>query len=105
MVRGVMFSVALSMLLIFAVFRLQSVYLEGLPPRVTRVDIETARIAYRTGQYQTATQFAIALKAAQDPPRIVILHDCRRIDVLEQIIDVLRDQEIKRFEIEMPEGC
>jgi hypothetical protein len=100
-----MFSVALSLLLIFAVYRLQSVYMEGLPPRVTRVDIEAERILYRTGSYKTPTQFAIALKAAQDPPRMLVLHDCRRIDVLGQIIEILRSQSIKRFEVEMAESC
>jgi hypothetical protein len=105
MVRGVMYSVALSLLLIFGVYRLQSVYMEGLPQRITRVDIESERILYRNGTYQTPTQLAIGLKAAQDPPRKLVLHDCRRIDVFEQVIDILRSQEIKRFEIEMPAGC
>jgi len=105
MIRGVMFSLALSLLLLFAVFRLQAVYLEGLPERVTRVDIYADRIAYRTGSYQTQTQFAIGLKAAQDPPRKIALHDCSRMAILEGVIDILREQDMSSFEIELPDDC
>ena len=105
MIRGVLFSLALSLLLIYAVLRLQSVYVEGIPERVTRVDIYSDRITYRTGTYYSATQLAIGLKAAQDPPQALALHHCGQNDELESVIDVLREQGFTSFEIELPEDC
>lgn len=105
MIRGVLFSLALSVLLIYAVLRLQSVYVEGIPERVTRVDVYADHITYRTGTYYSATQLAIGLKAAQDPPQVLALHDCGQNEALESVIEVLREQGLTNFEIELPEDC
>jgi len=105
MVRGVLFSVALSILLVFAVYRLQSVYQEGLPERVTRIDISSDRIDYRVSSYKTPTQVAIALKAAQDPPRLVAVHECGLNETLEAVLGILREQGYTSFEIQLPDNC
>jgi hypothetical protein len=105
MVRQVMFSVALSAIMIYAILRMQSVYEATLTERVTRVDIFSDRITYRTSQYSSPSLLAIGIKAAQDPPEKLALHDCDRMDDFEAVLDALRDQGYTDLEIELPEGC
>ena len=105
MIRSVLFSVALSALLIYGVLRLHSVYEQGLAGRVTRVDVYAGQITYRTNRYPTPSLLRIGLKAAQDPPRKVALHDCSRMSDFEAVIDVIREQGYTEFEIELPDAC
>lgn len=105
MVRQVMFSVALSAIMIYAILRMQSVYEATLGERVTRVDIFADRITYRTSRYSTPTLLAIGIKAAQDPPEKLALHDCSRMDDFEAVLDALREQGYTDLEIELPDGC
>lgn len=105
MIRTVLFSVALSALLIFAVFRVVDIFRQVEPERVTRIDIHSDRITYRTNRYPTPSLLEIGLKAANDPPRVVGLHDCGRMADFGAIIDVLRDLGYTSFEVELPEDC
>ncbi|HEY5665130.1 MAG TPA: hypothetical protein VIV64_00300 [Gammaproteobacteria bacterium] len=105
MVRSVLFSVALSAILVFTVLRLHAVYQEGLALRVTRVDIYPDRISYRTNHYPTPSLLGIGLKAANDPPELVALHDCSRMQDFEAVIDLMREQGYTDFDVELPEGC
>lgn len=106
MVRSVLFSVALLALLIFAVLKLQSSWEQRLAvERVTSVDIYADRIAYRTNVYATPTLLSYGLKAVNDPPRRVVLHTCSRMDDLEAVIDVVREQGYTDFQVEMPDSC
>jgi len=105
MVRGVFFSVALSAMLIYAVYRMVDMYEQALPERVTRVDIYADSIGYRTGDYPTTSLFEIGLKAADDPPEQVSLHDCSRMDTLEEVVEILRAEHYSSFEIKLPQDC
>ena len=105
MVRAVLFSVALSAILIYAVLRVQTVYEESLPERVTQIEIYSDRIVYRNNFYANPSLLAIGLRTANDPPRKVILHDCARRDDLQSIIDTLRNQGFLSFSIELPDAC
>ena len=105
MFRQVMFSVALSAILIYAVLRMQSVYEATLTERVTRVDIFSDRITYRTSHYSSPTLLAIGVKAAQVPPEKLALHDCERMDDFEAVLEALREQGYTDFDIELPEAC
>lgn len=105
MVRGVLVSVALSAVLVFVVYRIYSVYQEGLPARVTRIDIYADRITYRTSRYATPSLLEIGLKAANDPPELVALHECSRRDELAMVIAILRKLHYGNFDVELPEDC
>jgi hypothetical protein len=105
MVKRVLISVALSAILIMVVFRVASLYQEGQPERVTRIDIYADRITYRTGTYSTPTQLKIGLEAAKDPPRKVALHDCASMDDFEAVIAMLRELDYRSFDIELPDDC
>jgi hypothetical protein len=105
MVRSVLFSVGLSLLLIYGVLRLQAMYQETLSPGVMRVDIYADRITYRTNRYPNASLFGIGLKAAKVAPDIVVLHDCQRMDDFEEVIDELRSQGYSGFELDIPNDC
>jgi hypothetical protein len=105
MIRSVLFSVALSGILIFTVFRLHAVYQEGLALRVTRIDIYPDRITYRTNHYPTPSLLRIGLKAANDPPELIALHDCTRMDDFEAVIDLMREQGYTDFDIDLPDDC
>lgn len=105
MIRGVLASVVLSGILIFAVYRVADLYDQGAEQRLTRIDIWTDRITYRTSQYATPSLLAIGLKAAGDPPRVLALHDCRRMDEFVVVVDIVREQGYSRFDIELPEDC
>ena len=104
MVRSVLFSVALSALLIYAILRLQSSYEQRLAFNlVTRIDIYADRITYRNNMYATPSLLANGLKAVRDPPQKVELHVCSRMDEFEDVLDVLRAQGYREFEIELPD--
>lgn len=105
MIRSVLFSVALSAILIYAVLRMQAVYEATLAERVTRIDVFADRITYRMSHYSTPTLLGIGLKAANDPPEKLALHDCSRMGVFEAVIDEVREQGYTRFEIELPDAC
>jgi hypothetical protein len=105
MIRSVLFSAVLSAALIYAVLRLHSVYEDGLAARVTSIDIFSDRITYRTSHYPTPSLLAIGLKAANDPPRKIVLHDCRRQREFEAVLDIVREQGYKEFEIDLPDAC
>lgn len=105
MVRGVMISVVLSGVLVFTVYRIYSVYQEGMPARVTRIDIYADRMTYRTNRYPTPSLLEIGLKAANDPPEVVALHDCSRRDDFETVIEILRELGYGSFDIELPDDC
>ena len=100
-----MFSVALSGFLIYGIFRLQSVYEERMPELVVRIDIYADRIAYRTGSYETPSQFEIGIKAAREPPEVVVLHECARMNEFETVVDILRSEGFKSFKVELPPDC
>jgi hypothetical protein len=74
-------------------------------PRVTRIDIYADRITYRTGVYETPSALAIGLAASSDPPRLVALHDCERLDVFEQVLDAVRAETEYSFQVELPDDC
>lgn len=105
MVRGVLFSVALSALLVYAVYRMVDLYESALPERATRVDIYADHITYRTSDYPSITLFAVGLKAGRDPPKYLGLHACERMDTLEDVVDILRSEGYTSFEIELPDDC
>lgn len=105
MIRSVLFSVALSALLIYAVYRMVALFELARPEGVTRIDVYADRITYRTSSYETISRFAIGLKAAQEPPRIIGLHDCASMDEFEAVIDVLREQGFTSFAVELPDDC
>jgi len=105
MIRSVLYSVGLSALLIYAVLRTESVYEQTLAQRVTRIDVYADRITYRTSQYSTPSLLGIGIKAVNDPPKMVALHDCARIDVFEDVIDEIRDQGYTDFSVQMPDNC
>jgi hypothetical protein len=105
MIRGVLFSVALSALLIYAVYRMVDLYEAAMPERVTRVDIYAEHITYRTSEYPSTSLFAVGLKAAHDPPKYLGLHDCTRMDTLGTVVEILRAEGYTSFEIELPDGC
>lgn len=73
--------------------------------RVTRIDIYGDRIAYRTRVYETTSALAIGLKAVNDPPRLVELHDCARMDVFEDVVDLIRESGEYDFTAALPEDC
>jgi hypothetical protein len=104
MVRSVLSSVALLALLIYGVLRIQSAYEERLDfNRVTRVDIYADRITYRNNMYATTSLLANGLKAIKDPPRKVELHVCARMDEFADVLDVLRTEGYREFEVELPD--
>ena len=105
MIRSVLFSVALSAILIFTVLRLHAVYQDGLALRVTRIDVYSDRISYRTSHYPTPSLLRIGLKAANDPPRLIALHDCSRMDTFEAVIDLMREEGYTQFDVDLPENC
>lgn len=105
MVRGVLFSLVLSALLVYAIFRMDDMYREAAPERITRVDIYSDRIAYRTGTYASPSLLRIGLRAAQDPPKALGLHDCSRTEDLEEVISILRELGYGSFEVELPDDC
>ena len=105
MIRSVLFSVFLSAILIYAVLQIHSVYEEGLAARVTRIDIYSDRITYRTSHYETPSMLGIGLQAVKDPPQKVALHDCSRMEDFEAVIDLVRDQGYTAFEIELTDTC
>lgn len=105
MVRGVLFSLVLSGLLVYAIFRMDDLYQQATPERITRVDIYDKEIAYRTSTYASASLLRIGLQAAQDPPKMVGLHDCSRTETFEEVVDVLRELGYGSFEVEWPEDC
>jgi hypothetical protein len=105
MIRSVLFSVVLSAALIYTVLRLHSVYEEGLASRKTSIDIYTDQITYRTSHYPTASLLGIGLKAANDPPEKIALHDCDRQNEFEAVIEIVRELGYSDFEIEMPDFC
>lgn len=105
MIRSVLFSVVLSSALIYTVLRLHSVYEQGLASRVTSIDIYADQINYRTSHYPTPSLLAIGLKAANDPPQKIVLHDCTRENDFEAVIDIVRELGYQDFEIELPEAC
>ena len=105
MIRSVLYSVALSGLLIYGVLRIEAVYDETLERRVTRVDIFADRITYRTSSYSSPSLFAIGLKAANDPPKLVALHACERMDDLEAVLHELRSLGYTAFGVQLPESC
>jgi hypothetical protein len=105
MIRSVLFSVVLSAALIYTVLRLHSVYEQGLASRVTSIDIYADQITYRTSHYPTPSLLAIGLKAANDPPRKITLHDCDREHDFEAVIDIVREQGYRDFAIELPDAC
>lgn len=80
-------------------------FFPGPENRVTRIDIYGDRITYRTGVYETTSALAIGLKAANDPPRLIELHDCGRLDVFEEVVDVVRQRGEYSFSVTLPEGC
>jgi hypothetical protein len=73
--------------------------------RVTRIDIYTDRLEYRARRYETTTALAIGLKAAQDAPRIIELHDCERRGELEAVLDVVRTLGQHNMSIVLPNDC
>jgi hypothetical protein len=104
MVRSVLFSVALSALMIYAVLQLQSTYEQRLAVnRVTRIDIYADRITYRNNLYATTSLLANGLEAVKDPPQKVELHVCSRMSDFEAVLDVVRKQGYSEFEIELPD--
>lgn len=105
MIRGVLVSVVLLGMLLYAVTRLVGMFENALPDRVTRIDIFDDQITYRTNSYPTVSMLAVGLKAAKDPPRVLGLHDCSRMEDFRAIIDLLRDEGFGNFEIELPENC
>ena len=105
MIRGVLISVVLSGVLIFAVYRIAGIYDEGTEQRLTRIDVFADRIVYRTSEYQTPSMLAIGLKAVPDRPRVLALHDCRRMDDFEAVVDIVRAQGYTSFDIELPDDC
>lgn len=105
MTRSILFSVALSALLIYGVLRLQSVYEAGLNTGITRVDIYSDRIDYRTNHYPTARLFGIGLQAAKVPPDMITLHDCLRMAEFEAVLDQVRDQGYSGYDISLPDDC
>jgi hypothetical protein len=105
MVRGVLFSVALSALLIYGLFRMVDMYQRVTPELIVRVDIYGDRITYRTNAYATPSLFAIGLKAAREPPRRIELHDCSQREVFEAVIDIVRSEGYSSFEIALPPDC
>jgi hypothetical protein len=105
MIRSVLFSVALSALLIYGVLRLHSSYEQRLGERVTSVDIYATYIAYRTNRFATPSLLEIGLKAAKDPPEKVVLHDCLRMAEFEEVVDLIRHLGYTEFEIELPPSC
>jgi hypothetical protein len=105
MIRGVLFSVVLSGILIFVVVRMSALYEEALPERVTRVDIYSDRITYRTNSYASPSLLAIGLKAAHDAPEKLALHDCSRMEEFETVIGILREQGYSSLDIELPDDC
>ena len=105
MIRNVMFSVVLSGLMIYAVVRMVAVYQEGVPERITRIDIYADRISYRTSNYATPSLLSVGLQAAQDPPKKLALHDCSRMDDFEAVVGVLREQGYINIDIELPDDC
>jgi hypothetical protein len=105
MIRSVLMSVVLLAALIYTVLRLHAVYEQGLASRVTSIDIYADRITYRTSRYPTPSLLAIGLKAANDPPQKIVLHDCEREQDFEAVIDIVREQGYRNFEIELPDAC
>lgn len=105
MMRGVLFSVALSALLIYAVYRMVDMYEAALPERATRVDIHPDHITYRGNEYPSTSLFAVGLKAIHDPPKYLGLHDCSHMDTLETVVEILRAEGYTSFEIELPADC
>jgi len=103
--RTLLISVALLGLMAFMMVRWESFYTAAQPPLVTRIDIYSDRMTYRTGVYATTTALDIGLKAANDPPEVVELHDCARRSDLEAVLDLLRAQGTFRFDIVLPESC
>jgi len=105
MIRGVLISVVLSGILIFAVLRVAALYEDGIAIGVTRIDIYADRITYRTGSYATPTLLEIGLRAANDPPQVLALHDCARQKDFESVVGVLRRLDYLNIEIQMPDDC
>lgn len=105
MIRMVLISVALLAMTAYLMFRVERIYTESQPPRVTRVDVYADRLTYRTGIYETPSTLAIGLKAANDPPRLVEVHGCDAVHRLASVLDVVRANGAADFEIVLPEGC
>jgi len=105
MMRSVLISLLLSALMIFVVLRIAALLETAGPERVTRIDIYSDTITYRTSRYPTPSLLAIGLKAANDPPRLVAVHDCERMEVLEAVLQVIRDHGYTSFEVELPDNC
>lgn len=105
MTRTLLVSVALLGLMAFMMIRWESFYTSAQPPIVTRVDVYADHMTYRAGVYPTVTALGIGLKAANDPPEVVELHDCGRRDDLEAVLDLLREQGSFSFDIILPDHC
>ncbi len=105
MVRGVLISVALLGVLMYAVVRIVDMFQQAMPEYVTRIDIHSDRFVYRTNSYATSSLLEIGLKVAKDPPEKIGLHDCERMDELEDVVDIMRRLGYTNFEIELPRAC
>ena len=105
MTRTMLVSLALLGLVVFLMFRWDAIYNSAQPPIVTRIDIYPDRLTYRTGVYQSVSALAIGLKAANDPPRLIELHDCDGTDRLGEVLDIVRANGDFEFEIVLPEDC
>lgn len=103
MVRSVLFSVLLSAFLIYGVLRLHSVYEDGLAARVTSIDIYSEQIQYRTNQYPTVSRLRIGLLASNDPPEVLVLHDCSRMDEFEAVLEMVREEGYTEIDIDLSE--
>jgi hypothetical protein len=105
MIRSVLISLVLSALLIFVVLRVAALFETAAPERVTRIDIYSDTITYRMSRYPTPSRLAIGLKAVNDPPRLLAVHDCERMEVLEAVLQVVREQGYTSFEVQLPDDC
>ena len=105
MIRGVLFSVVLSAILVFAVYRIADMLERASPAPVTRVDIFADHITYRTSDYASVPRFATGLKTVNVPPQILALHDCAGTETFEAVLDILREQGFTSFSIELPRDC
>ena len=105
MFRMVFVSVILLGILTFLLVRIEGIYSASQPARVSRIDIYTDRLTYRTGVYETHRTLDIGLKAASDPPKLIEVHDCAAVGRLAAVIEVVRENGADEFEIVLPTAC
>jgi hypothetical protein len=105
MIRNVMISLALSAALIYIVLRLAAIFEAAAPAPVTRIDIYGDRITYRTNRYLSPSLLAIGLQTVNDPPRLLALHVCGRMEDFAAVVQILRDQGYSSFDVELPDDC